>query len=119
MKMVSIANREAALSSLDEARATELSDMFKMMADPTRLRIIIACLDMPLAVGAIADKLSLSQSLVSHHLRLLRATRILRGERHGKQVFYTTADDHIRTVITDMMEHVSEPRTESEGFQDG
>ncbi len=117
--MVSIVNKEAALSALDEARATELSDMFKMMADPTRLRIIIACLDLPLAVGAIAEKLSLSQSLVSHHLRLLRATRILRGERQGKQVFYTLADDHITTVITDMMDHVSEPRPDSEGIHDG
>ncbi|MEE8274524.1 MAG: transcriptional regulator, partial [Alphaproteobacteria bacterium] len=46
---------------------------------------------------------------VSHHLRLLRAARILRAERRGKQVFYSAADEHIRTVLGDMIEHVAEP----------
>lgn len=117
--MVSKAKQEVALSALDEGRAVELSDMFKMMADPTRLRIIFVCLDAPQAVGAIADCLGLSQSLVSHHLRLLRATRILRGDRSGKQIFYGLADEHIRTVITDMIDHVSEPSPDHEGFHDG
>jgi DNA-binding transcriptional ArsR family regulator len=61
------------------------------------------------AVGEIASSLQLSSSLVSHHLRLLRAARIVRSDRQGKQVFYTAADAHISGVLHDMLEHISEP----------
>lgn len=87
---------------------TELAEIFRLMGDPSRLRIVLTCLDQPVAVGEIAASLELSPSLVSHHLRLLRATRVLRAERRGKQVFYSAADDHIRHVISDMMAHVGE-----------
>ena len=59
--------------------------------------------------GDIAAQVQLSQSLVSHHLRLLRAARLLNSRRCGKQVFYWAADEHIRSVLKDMAEHVSEP----------
>jgi DNA-binding transcriptional ArsR family regulator len=62
--------------------------MFRLMGDPSRLRIVLACLDAPICVSDVAARTRLSQSLVSHHLRLLRAARILRAERQGKQVFY-------------------------------
>ncbi len=94
---------------LDDGRVAELAGMFHMMGDPTRLRILLACMDEPIAVGEIARRLGLSQSLVSHHLRLLRATRLLRAERRGKQVFYGAVDDHVRHVVADMVAHVSEP----------
>ena len=64
-----------------------LADLFRLLGDPTRLRIVLACVDERRAVGAIAEGLGLSPSLVSHHLRLLRAARIVRAERQGKQVF--------------------------------
>jgi DNA-binding transcriptional ArsR family regulator len=60
-------------------------------------------------VGAIAERLGLSPSLVSHHLRLLRAARIVRAERQGKQVFYRAADSHISAMLAGMLEHVAEP----------
>ncbi|MEE8549382.1 MAG: ArsR family transcriptional regulator, partial [Alphaproteobacteria bacterium] len=53
-------------------------------------------------------RLGSSQSLISHHLRLLRAARILKAERHGKQVFYSPADEHISSMIADMVHHVGE-----------
>ena len=56
----------------------------------------------------IAARGHLSQSLVSHHLRLLRAGRILRAERQGKQVFYAPADEHVRSVVSAMVAHVAE-----------
>lgn len=87
----------------------QLADMFRLMGDPTRLRIILTCLDIPISVGEIANRLSLSPSLVSHHLRLLKAARILRAERRGKQIFYSALDEHIRCVIDDMVAHVGEP----------
>jgi ArsR family transcriptional regulator len=83
--------------------------MFRLMGDPTRLRIILACLDDSTSVGTLAKRLGLTSSLVSHHLRLLRAGRILKAERRGKQVFYSLADEHIRRVIGDMAAHAEEP----------
>ncbi|MGE0424380.1 MAG: ArsR/SmtB family transcription factor [Reyranellaceae bacterium] len=93
---------------IDDDRAPELADLFRLLGDPSRLRIVIACLDAPVAVGTIAQGLGLSLSLVSHHLRLLRAARLVRGLREGKQVFYQVADHHVRGMITDMLEHIAE-----------
>ncbi len=92
---------------------TELADLFRLLGDATRLRIVLACLDAPIAVNDIASKLDLSNSLVSHHLRLLRAARIVKSDRHGKQVFYVAADQHISRMLTDMLEHIAEPHTEA------
>ncbi len=86
-----------------------LADLFRLMGDPTRLRIILTCLDEPISVGEIATHLDSSPSLVSHHLRLLKAARVLRSERRGKQIFYSALDAHIRCVIDDMVSHVGEP----------
>ena len=97
------------LPRLDREQTDQLAEMFRLMGDPTRLRIIIACLPGPRPVGAIAETLGLSQSLVSHHLRLLRSARVLRSERRGRQVLYGAADEHISCVIADMLEHVVEP----------
>lgn len=93
---------------LDEGKTADLAEMFRLLGDGTRLAIVIACLDGPRAVAAIAEQTGASPSLVSHHLRLLRAARILRAERRGKQVFYSAADEHIRSVLCDMIEHVAE-----------
>lgn len=90
-------------------RTTALAALFRLLGDATRLRIVLCCLEAPVAVGAIAERLQLSGSLVSHHLRLLRAARIVRAARQGKQVFYTAADDHIRAIVAAMLEHVAEP----------
>ncbi|MGI9325506.1 MAG: ArsR/SmtB family transcription factor [Pseudomonadales bacterium] len=87
----------------------QLADMFRLMGDASRLSIIVACLQEPISVGDIARQLGLSPSLVSHHLRLLRAARVLKAERRGKQIFYCACDEHIECVITDMMAHVGEP----------
>ena len=92
-----------------EEDIAQLADMFKLMGDASRLRIIVTCLREPISVGDIASLLDLSPSLVSHHLRLLRAARVLKAERRGKQMFYSASDAHIECVITDMMAHVGEP----------
>jgi DNA-binding transcriptional ArsR family regulator len=87
----------------------QLADLFHLLGDATRLRIVLACLTQPTSVGDIAAALALSSSLVSHHLRLLRAARILKAERQGKQVFYAAADAHISTLLATMFEHIAEP----------
>lgn len=106
-----MAARSATIDQLaaDDDRTSQLADLFRLLGDATRLRIVLSCLDAPVAVGAIAERLQLSGSLVSHHLRLLRAARIVRAERQGKQVFYAAADDHIRGIVLAMLEHVAEP----------
>ena len=94
--------------SITDDQAVELAEMFRLMGDPSRLRIILACLCGPTCVSDVAAVTRLSPSLVSHHLRLLRAARILRAERQGKQVFYAPADEHVRCTIADMVAHVGE-----------
>ena len=89
-----------------------LADLFGLMGDATRLKIIMTCLETPTSVSDIAMRLDLSQPLVSHHLRLLKAARMVRAQRQGKQVFYVAADAHVQCVITDMVEHFSEPEEE-------
>jgi ArsR family transcriptional regulator, lead/cadmium/zinc/bismuth-responsive transcriptional repressor len=100
------------LPVFNDDRVVPLADLFRLLGDPSRLRIVLACVDEPRAVGAIAESLGFSPSLVSHHLRLLRAARIVRSERQGKQVFYLAADRHISGMLVDMLEHVAEPATD-------
>lgn len=94
---------------LSEDQTSELADMFRLMSDPTRLRIILACLETPTSVGDMAGALGLSPSLVSHHLRLLRAGRLIQAERRGNRVYYLITDEHICRVLADMVDHVAEP----------
>jgi DNA-binding transcriptional ArsR family regulator len=90
-------------------QTSELAEMFRLLGEPNRLGIVASCLDGPLSVGEITARLALSQSLVSHHLRLLRAARLLKARRRGKQVYYSIADGHVREMLTNMIEHVAEP----------
>ena len=96
-----------------EDQVVELAEMFRLMSDPTRLRIILACLDAPVSVGDMAEGLGLSASLVSHHLRLLRAARLLQADRRGRQVFYVVGDSHIRSMLTDLVDHGAEGAVEA------
>jgi len=86
----------------------ELAETFRLLGDANRLSIVLSCLHEPVGVGVLAEELGLSQSLVSHHLRLLRAARLVRGERDGKFVRYVAADDHVREMLKNMTAHVGE-----------
>ncbi len=97
-----------------ESDIAELADMFRLLGDATRLRIVLACLEGPAAVSDIAHRLGLSPSLVSHHLRLLRAARLVRAEKKGKHVFYAAADHQVSGVLVELLEHIAEPAGESE-----
>ena len=97
------------MTVLDDGEILALAEIFRLMGEPNRLHIILAVRNDPKPVGQIAEMLGLSPSLVSHHLRLLRATRILKATRRGKQVYYSAADQHVERMISDMTEHVGEP----------
>jgi len=99
---------------LNPDQATELAELFRLLGEPNRLGIVASCLDGPLNVGEISTRLSLSQSLVSHHLRLLRAARLLKAGRKGKQIFYSIPDCHVREMLTNMIEHLIEPHEQDD-----
>ncbi|CAN5832890.1 metalloregulator ArsR/SmtB family transcription factor [soil metagenome] len=93
---------------LSDDHASALADLFRLLGDPTRLKIVVSCLRTPLAVSDIAEKLDLSVSLVSHHLRLLKGARLVRADRQGKQVYYGADDMHVRRMVEDMVTHIGE-----------
>ncbi len=99
-------------------QTSELAEMFRLLGEPNRLSIVASCLDGPLNVGEITSRLALSQSLVSHHLRLLRAARLLKAGRRGKQVFYSIPDSHVRDMLTNMIEHLAEPHEHDEDISE-
>ena len=86
----------------------ELAEVFHLMGDPSRLSILMLVMGDARPVGEIAAATGHSLSLVSHHLRLLRARRLVRAERRGKQVFYALDDAHVRSVLRDMADHLGE-----------
>ncbi len=100
------------LNAPSDAQIAIIAETYRLLGDPTRLRVLLACLAAPIAVGDIAKAVNASPSLVSHHLRLLRAARLVRGTRRNRQVFYETADDHIAHMLADMIEHAMEDHSE-------
>ena len=102
----------ADLESLSQNDVTILAETFRLLGDPSRLRIMLCCMKGSSSVGDIAETLELSQSLVSHHLRLLRGARLVRGERQAKHIFYSIADQHVSQVLQDMAVHISEDKAD-------
>ena len=97
---------ESDYTELNIDEREELSQMFRLLGEPNRLGMVLACAEGELSVGDISKRLGLSQSLVSHHLRHLRDYRLLRSRRDGKQIFYSLADSHVRQMLMNMVEHV-------------
>ncbi|QYO76152.1 metalloregulator ArsR/SmtB family transcription factor [Devosia salina] len=92
----------------EDNHLTVIAETYRLLGDPTRLKVVLTCLEGAIAVGDIATAIGASPSLVSHHLRLLRAARLVRFTRRNKQVFYQVADDHIARMLTDMLAHAME-----------
>lgn len=90
-----------------------LAEIFRILGDSTRLRIVFACLDRPIALGDLAEELTLSPSLVSHHLGLLQSAHIIRTERQGKTQLFQAADNHIAAALRDMAAHIAEPANDA------
>lgn len=92
----------------EEETLYDLAELFKVFGDSTRIKILYALFESELCVGDIALLLGLSQTAVSHQLRVLRSSKLVKGRKEGKIVFYSLADDHVRTIIDQGMEHVDE-----------
>lgn len=93
--------------SLDRAGANRVAELFKVLGDPTRILILQALIAAgALCVHQLADAVGMSQSAVSHHLRLLRTAGLIRSEREGKEVRYSPDDEHVEQLIGVCIEHV-------------
>lgn len=96
--------------AVDEGTAQALADTFRVLGDPTRVRILDAVADGALCVCDLAALVGQSESSVSHHLRLLRTMRLVRARRDGRMVYYSLDDDHITGLLAQGREHVQEAR---------
>lgn len=86
----------------------DLAELFKVFGDTTRIRILYALFESELCVNDMAQLLGLSQTAVSHQLRVLKNNKLVRFRKEGKIVFYSLDDDHVRSIIEMGMEHVEE-----------
>lgn len=86
----------------------DLADLFKMFGDSTRIKILYALFESELCVGDISSILNISQSAISHQLKLLKDAKLVKFRREGKVIFYSLDDDHVRTILSMGMEHIGE-----------
>lgn len=86
----------------------ELAELYKIFGDSTRLKILYALFEQERGVGDIAQQLSMSMSAISHQLRILKQARLVKSRREGKLVYYALADDHVRTIFAQGLDHILE-----------
>jgi DNA-binding transcriptional ArsR family regulator len=92
----------------DDEALFNLADLFKMFGDSTRVRIVSALIHSEMCVCDIAALLGMSKSAISHQLRSLRQTKLVKNRRDGKVVYYSLADDHVKTIFAQGLRHVTE-----------
>ena len=92
----------------DENELFDLAELFKVFGDSARIRILYALYDEERSVSDIAESLNMTQSAVSHQLKILRQAKLVGARRDGKQIFYGLADEHVHTIIQVGREHIEE-----------
>ena len=92
----------------EDEKLYDLAELFKMFGDTTRIRILYVLFESEMCVCDIAELLKMTQSAISHQLRLLKQAKLVKNRREGKTVYYALADDHVRTIIYQGMEHIEE-----------
>jgi ArsR family transcriptional regulator len=95
-----------ALTFLRPDQVVEVAEILRLLGEPSRLRTLLACLAEPAPVGELAARVGIPRALVSHHLRLLRASRLLRADRCGKRIIYAPLDERVRCIVVDLAQHV-------------
>lgn len=85
-----------------------VSNLFKVLSDPTRIKIIYLLKDNTLSVNEIKDRLNMTQSAISHQLRVLKDTNLVKDERSGKNIIYSLSDNHVYEIFNQAIEHVCE-----------
>ena len=92
----------------EEDKLYDLAELFKVFGDSTRIRILYVLFEAEVCVCDLAEVLHMTQSAVSHQLRILKQAKLVNARREGKSVFYSLADDHVRTIIAQGREHIEE-----------
>jgi ArsR family transcriptional regulator len=92
----------------DEEELYDLAELFKIFGDSTRIRILFVLFESEVCVCDIAQALNMTQSAISHQLKILKQSKLVKSRREGKSIFYSLADSHVRTIIDQGLEHIEE-----------
>ena len=92
----------------EETELYDLAELFKVFGDSTRIRILFVFFEAEVCVCDLAKALNMTQSAISHQLRILKQNKLVKSRREGKSIFYSLADDHVRTIINQGREHIEE-----------
>ena len=92
----------------EESELYDLADLFKVFGDSTRIKILYVLFENEMCVYDIASILNMTQSAISHQLRILKQNRLVKFRKEGKTVLYTLADEHVFTILSQGIEHVEE-----------
>ncbi len=92
----------------EEELLFDLAELFKIFGDSTRVKILFVLFEAEMCVCDIAQLLGMTQSAISHQLQVLKKSKLVKYRREGKTVFYTLADSHVRTILDQGMEHITE-----------
>lgn len=93
---------------MEYERINEIADLFKMFGDATRVKILFSLFDRELSVTEIVEKIGASQTAVSHQLRSLKQSHLVKCRREGKNIIYSLADEHVKFIINCAVEHIEE-----------
>lgn len=91
-----------------EESLLDLAELFKVFGDSTRIRILFVLFEAEVCVCDLAAALNMTQSAISHQLNILKRNKLVKCRREGKSMFYSLADDHVRTIVSQGMEHIEE-----------
>lgn len=92
----------------EEEELNDLAELFKIIGDATRIRILFVLFEAEVCVCDLAETLNMTQSAISHQLRILKQSRLVKSRREGKSIFYSLADEHVRTIVAQGQEHIEE-----------
>ena len=94
----------------EETELYDLAELFKVFGDSTRIRILFVLFEAEVCVCDLARVLNMNQSVISHQLRILKQNKLVKSRREGKSIFYSLADEHVRTIIDQGRDHIEEDR---------
>lgn len=93
-----------------EEELYDLAELYKVFGDSTRIRILFVLFEAEVCVCDLAQTLNMTQSAISHQLRILKQNKLVKSRREGKSIFYSLADGHVRTIINQGLEHIQEDK---------
>lgn len=96
------------INDYDETQLYDVAELFKVFGDTTRIKILFVLFEEEMCVCDLAQALNMTQSAISHQLKILKQSRLVKSRREGKSMFYSLADEHVKTIIAQGFEHIEE-----------